>query len=123
MKLLLDNGSATNVIRGYQTGSVTVNELTLTETVIVMPERLVHDWPPRCHADLRRDHFEVLAALGVEIVLLGTGATLRFPHPELTAPLLERHIGLEVMDTAAACRTYNLLMAEGRRVAAALLMR
>jgi len=57
-----------------------------------------------------------------DIVVLGTGASLRFPHPRLTRALLEQRIGLEVMDTAAACRTFNILAAEGRRVAAALML-
>ena len=66
--------------------------------------------------------FKFLLALEPEIVLLGTGATLRFPRPALSHCLTQAHIGLEVMDTAAACRTYNILVAEGRRVLAALLL-
>jgi len=67
------------------------------------------------------EHFAELATLGVEIVLLGTGARQRFPHARLTAPLGAAHVGLEVMDSKAACRTYNILVAEERRVALALL--
>ena len=63
-----------------------------------------------------------LLATSPEIVLLGTGATQRFPHPKLTAPLLRARVGLEVMDTRAACRTYNILVAEGRSVTAALII-
>jgi uncharacterized protein len=67
-------------------------------------------------------HFETFVALSPEIVLLGTGARLRFPRPELTRALVEARIGLEVMDVQAACRTYNILAAESRKVAAAVLL-
>ena len=66
--------------------------------------------------------FERLLETSPEIVLLGTGATQRFPHPRLTAPLHRARVGLEVMDTRAACRTYNILVAEGRNVTAALIV-
>ena len=70
---------------------------------------------------LQESHFTQLAALGAEIILLGTGARLRFPHPSLTRSLIEARIGLEVMDNGAACRTYNILAGEGRKVVAAIL--
>jgi uncharacterized protein len=122
MKIDLESGSATYVIRSYAQGRIALNEEVVTESVIVTPERLVRDWPPQCFDELARPHFETISALRPEVVLLGTGAHLRFPDPRLTAPLCERGIGVEVMDTPAACRTYNILMAEGRMVAAALLM-
>ena len=71
---------------------------------------------------LTADHLALLVGLGREIVLLGTGARLRFPHPEILKPLIQAGIGVEVMDVQAACRTYNILMAEERRIAAALLL-
>ncbi|MBI2225497.1 MAG: hypothetical protein HYU44_11240, partial [Betaproteobacteria bacterium] len=71
---------------------------------------------------LAASHFEFLLALKPEIVLLGTGAMLRFPSPALSRCLTEAHVGLEVMDTNAACRTYNILAAEGRNVAIAILL-
>ena len=73
-------------------------------------------------AELEATHFLTVEALEPEIVLLGTGQNQHFPHPRLTSPLLNRGVGVEIMDTAAACRTYNIIMAEGRRVVAALLM-
>jgi len=122
MKLHLDAGTATHRIAGYGLGFVTVNEEHLRSSVIVMPENLVRDWPPRSFEELRAEHFELVAERGPEIVLLGTGAAQRFPSSDLLAPLVRRRIGVEVMDTGAACRTYNIIMAEGRAVAAALLM-
>ena len=80
------------------------------------------DWAPARFDALALEHFALLAALEVEVVLLGTGARQRFPAPGLTEPLRAARVGLEVMDVAAACRTYNILLAEERRVAAALLL-
>ena len=77
-----------------------------------------------CHLDfeaLSAEHFEAIAALDPEVVLLGTGRVQRFPHPRLTTALSSRRIGIEAMDTGAACRTYNILMSEGRKVLAALI--
>jgi len=90
--------------------------------LIVTPERLVSDWPPQTFGDLVEAHFEVIASLEPEVVLLGTGSRQRFPRPPLIRSLLARGVGVEIMDTAAACRTYNIIMLEGRRVAAALLL-
>jgi uncharacterized protein len=105
---------------GYGEGYVMVNGARHEESVIVLPER-IEPWPVAGFAALAEEHFAALAALAPEVVLLGTGARLRFPHPSLTAALARARIGLEVMDTQAACRTYNILMAEERKVAAALL--
>lgn len=70
---------------------------------------------------LETRHFDWLATHNTEIILLGTGPRIRFPHPSLTRALMEAHIGLEVMDTGAACRTYNILAGEGRKVVAVIL--
>lgn len=122
MKMTLETGSATYIIRSYDKGQVTINMETVTRSIIVTPERLVRDWPPQEFGQLQVHHVDALAALQPEVVLLGTGAMLRFPEPSLMVPLRTNGIGVEIMDTAAACRTYNVLMAEGRNVAAALLM-
>lgn len=122
MKFTLETGSASYRILAYDTGQVTINAETVTRSVIVTPEQLVRDWPPQQFEELKEHDFMPLVALAPEVVLLGTGALLRFPGPHVLAPLRTRGIGVEVMDTAAACRTYNILMAEGRNVAAALLM-
>lgn len=94
----------------------------LTQSAIVMPTRLLRNWAPRSFAELEPYHMEILVDLAPEIVLLGSGADLRWPDTFVTAPLAAAGIGYEVMNTAAACRTYNILMGDGRRVAAALLM-
>jgi uncharacterized protein len=104
----------------YGEGYVMVNGARHEASVIVLPER-IESWPVAGFAALAPEHFAALAALKPEVVLLGTGARLRFPHPSLSAALARARIGLEVMDVQAACRTYNILAAEERNVAAALL--
>ncbi|MEZ5584333.1 MAG: Mth938-like domain-containing protein [Candidatus Competibacteraceae bacterium] len=122
MRLNLDRDNSQNIIRAYAVGLITVNEQTIERSVIVTPTRLINDWPPQRFTELEAAHLAQLAVLKPEIVLLGTGARQQFPSPQVTHPLLSQGIGVEVMDTAAACRTYNIIMLEGRRVAAALLM-
>ncbi|CAK0762526.1 NADH dehydrogenase (ubiquinone) 1 alpha subcomplex assembly factor 3 [Gammaproteobacteria bacterium] len=122
MKFTLDSLAAAYVIRSYAPGQVIVNHQTYTSSLVVMPESLITDWPPQHFEDLSAPHFEDLAQYPLDVVLLGTGGRLRFPTPAVLAPLKERGIGVEVMGTGAACRTYNLLVAERRQVAAMLLM-
>jgi len=122
MRIHLETGGQANLIRTYAPGRIVVNETVYGASLIVQPDRIIADWPPQSFAALAEPHFQVLAGLGTEVVLIGTGARLRFPPPVLLRPLIAAGCGFEVMDTGAACRTYNILMGEGRRVAAALLM-
>ncbi|MBE2294967.1 MAG: Mth938-like domain-containing protein [Phycisphaerales bacterium] len=122
MRFSLDIDTSQHFVRGYGSGWVKINDQEIRRSVIVTPEQLVTDWPPQTFADLEEAHFEVIAQLEPEIVLLGTGDRQRFPHPRLMQALMARGIGVEVMDTSAACRTYNIIMLESRRVAAALLL-
>ncbi|NJN48479.1 MAG: Xcc1710-like domain-containing protein [Candidatus Competibacteraceae bacterium] len=120
MRLNLDRDNSRNIIHAYTVGSITINEQTVERSVIVTPTRMISDWPPQQLIELEASHLAQLAMLEPEIVLLGTGARQQFPSPQVTHPLLSQGIGVEVMDTAAACRTYNIIMLEGRRIAAAL---
>lgn len=122
MRFSLEIDANRYVVRSYGPGWVNVNEREIRRSLIVTPERLVTDWPPQGFAELEESHFEAVAGLEPEIVVLGTGSRQRFPPPRLIRPLLAKGIGVEIMDTAAACRTYNVIMLEGRRIAAALLM-
>ena len=119
MKLHASAPSRVNAFTGYGDGYVLLNGARREASIIVLPGRIV-DWPVASFAALAEEHFERIAELKPEVVLLGTGARLRFPHPRLAAPLARAGIGLEVMDLQAACRTYNILVAEERAVAAAL---
>jgi uncharacterized protein len=121
MKMNEDLGGG-YVIDAYAAGSVSINERRYTRSLVVSPSDLDPDWPPQRLEELEVEHMQALLALEPEIVILGTGERLRFPPPELRRVFAERGIGLEVMDTAAACRTYNIIALEGRRVAAGLMM-
>ncbi len=122
MKLHLADTSGLNLIRAYQPGRLVVNEAIYTRSVAVTAVRVVSDWRPATFSELSATDFEALVALEPELVLLGTGSQLRFPDPRLAVSLTRAGIGLEVMDTGAACRTFNILVAESRAVLAALLM-
>jgi uncharacterized protein len=120
MKLHASQPGAANAITGYGDDYVMVNGARRDTSVIVTPQA-VQDWNASSFDSLTQENFVELSKLGADIVLLGTGARQRFPHPRLTASLGAARIGLEVMDSKAACRTYNILVAEERRVALALL--
>ena len=122
MRLSLDSDDRLNLIRGYGGGCIRIKDRDIHRSVIVTPSHLITDWPPQCYSELREIHFGQIEQLQPEILLLGTGARQHFLHPRLMQRLLGRNIGVEVMNTAAACRTYNIVVAEDRRVAAALLI-
>ena len=123
MKIAKENLSCdTKVIRAYAPGRINVSDVLLTKSFILAPDRVLEDWPPQRFEDLEPAHFEAALALKPEILLIGTGATQRFLPGSLMAELSAKGIGVEVMDTAAACRTYNILLSEDRKVVAALLM-
>jgi uncharacterized protein len=120
VKLHASLPSARNGFSGYGEGYVLVNGERHERSVIVTPDRIL-PWSATAFDALKEADFEVFLGLDLEILLIGTGPKQRFPHPRLTQALLGKRIGVEAMDLQAACRTYNILMAEERRVAAALL--
>ena len=120
MKLHAPAPSALNTFSGYGDGFVLVNGQRITTSHIVTPEQLL-PWSAAGFDALTEADFQGLLDLNLEILLLGTGPKQRFPHPRLTRALMAKRVGVEAMDLQAACRTYNILMAEERRVAAALL--
>ena len=122
MKLQLENTSGLNTFTAYGEDYVSVNGVRHHCNLAVLPDRLLPTWTQATFATLSVADIELLAALDSEIVLLGTGQRLRFPSPELMRPLLRAQKGIEVMDVPAACRTYNILIGEGRKVAVGLLL-
>jgi uncharacterized protein len=122
MKLSLDYSTAKYAINAYDEGAITVNNQRYTNGIVVTPDRLLDMWEPKQVAQLDLSHIEYLISLEPEIILLGTGKVLCFPHPSLSALALQQGIGFEVMDTGSACRTYNVLAAEDRNIAAALMI-
>jgi uncharacterized protein len=120
MKFQLETAPGRNLFTGYGEGYLAVNRVRHETSLVVAADSLHFDWPARWE-DLAAVHFEFLLSLRPEIVLLGTGARQKFPHPALSRSLSAARIGLESMDTPAACRTYNILIAEGRHVVAAVM--
>jgi uncharacterized protein len=108
-------------INAYEPGWISVNGEKYTGALIVSSEQGCSPWSATHFVDLQADHFMALIQSRPELVIFGSGAQLRFPRPLWLAPLIQMGIGVETMDTPAACRTYNVLASEGRRVVAALL--
>jgi uncharacterized protein len=121
MKMRADRMEGQNAIARHGPDGVVVNAVTWTESVVVPWTGAVLPWQAATFEALTAAHFARLAALAPELVIFGSGPRLRFPAPALLRPLIEARVGFETMDTAAACRTYNVLLAEGRSVIAALL--
>lgn len=122
MKFSLDNNEVQYRIDAYTADSVRVSGQDYKDSLIVTPEKIIPGWQPAPIVELVLGDVEQVLPLDLQVLLLGTGRTLLFPPPPLMAELAARGIGLEAMDTSAACRTYNILAAEGRRVGAALII-
>lgn len=120
MKLHADKPTHLNVFTGYGADFVSINQQRHSGSLLVLPDA-VESWRPGSFADLEENDFSALLTLQPEIVLLGTGSRLQFPHPRLTQALLRAQIGVDAMDISALCRTFNILVAEDRRVLAAVL--
>jgi uncharacterized protein len=120
LKLHLANFTHQYVFTGYGDGYVLINQTRYEKNLIVLPDYLIEDWPASSVAQLNVQHFEILLPHAPEIVILGTGAKHQFPDQSLLSQLGKLGIGIEIMDTKACCRTYNILAEEGRRVAAAI---
>ena len=110
-----------NSIRAYSDGEITVNDKTIAQSVVITPDS-IQPWGPRGIDELTSEHINQLGELDPELVIIGTGKTLTFPPPALTVALQIRGIGVEIMAHDAACRTFNVLLAEDRRVVLALMM-
>ena len=122
MKFTLDRPGTLHVVRGYTPGRLRIGEQEYARSVIVSAARLIADWRPQHIGELTAADLEPALALKPQVLLLGSGARQVFPSPELLAQLYATRVGFEVMDTSAACRTYNVLVGEGREVAAALII-
>lgn len=121
MKLHTTDTRAYQTITGYDESGVEINAVRHTRSLIVMPEVEPVDWPVETFDDLSADSFTPISAAEPDVVILGTGQRQRFIHPRLISALTSRQIGVECMNNHAACRTYNILMAEGRKVVLALI--
>ena len=123
MKIEREQAEGRNLFTAYGDGWVEVNRKRYSASLVVSGDRLIADWPIASVTELTADHSAAILDLKPEIVLLGTGRTFTFPDRAKLAPLYNAGLGVEIMDTPAACRTYNILLAEGRNVVAALVVR
>ena len=122
MKLHLANPGDTKLFTAHGAGYVMVNGERYEQSIVVLAEEVCSNWSVAGFDGLNETHFTYFLALKPDVLLLGTGARQKFPHPRLYRALTDAGIGVECMDTPAACRTYNILVAEGRRVIAAILL-
>lgn len=122
MKLQPDRQPTLNTVSAYGSNYIEINACRYESSLLLMPEGPVEAWSCQGFADLKLEDFEKIAQKQPALVILGSGKKIQFPRPELIAPLIRAKIGIETMDLQAACRTYNVLMAEGRNVLAALIV-
>jgi uncharacterized protein len=122
MRLTDDRTGSVLLVRSYAPGEVRVGDMVLRRSCLISAERLVADWRPQTLDELTEADLEPVFALQPEIVVLGCGPRQRFPESRLLAAVMSRGIGCEVMETGAACRTYNVLVSEARRAVAALFL-
>jgi uncharacterized protein len=122
MKFTLDRPGTPHVVRGYAPGRLRIGEREFARSVVVSAHTLIEDWRPRHIGELTAADLEPALALRPQVLLLGSGVRQVFPAPQLLAELYAARVGFEVMDTGAACRTYNVLVGEGRDVVAALII-
>jgi len=122
-KLDLDNNQSSYQIRAYKPGSIRINEQVLTHSVIITPNQLIKDWQPQVITELSAEALTPIVVLKPDILLIGTGSKLVFLRIEIYGHLINLGIGVEIMDTSAACRTFNALTSENRNVVAALIIR
>lgn len=122
MELVRDRPQHPHYIRAYEDGALWVGQTRYAGSVLITATEIMEDWPPSSLGELEIAHFEPVMARPPEIVILGTGPVSRMPSPKLLVWFNGRGIGFEAMTTDAACRTFNILLEEGRDVVAALIV-
>lgn len=122
MQLSLDDNTAQYQIKAYDQGSLTINESSYQDSLIVCPNQLIHPWPVKSLETLAKADFDPIIQLEPDVLLLGCGNTLSFPGKDIIGYLAQNQIPLEVMDNSALCRTYSVLTAENRHVVAAIIL-
>ena len=122
MKLQSDPHSGANTITGYGDGYIEINKIPYSHAVLLSSDGEILEWAVKSFDELSPVDFTQMASLKPELIIIGTGKRQRFPKPELLKTLIEAKIGFEVMDSQAACRTYNILVGEGRQVLLALIV-
>jgi uncharacterized protein len=121
--LTLDDNKASYQIRAYKPGFIKINDITYTQSLIVSPTELITDWKPQTVSELNPADLQKIISMKPALLLIGTGEKIFFPPVEIYGELINQGIGVEIMDTSAACRTYNALTSENRNVIAALIIK
>lgn len=122
MKLQSDPHYGANTITGYGDGYIEINKIPFSHAVLLSSDGDILEWSVKSFDDLSSADFSQMTSLNPELIIIGTGKRQRFPRPELLKTLIEAKIGFEIMDSQAACRTYNILVGEGRQVLLALIV-
>lgn len=122
MQLSENHNLGQYTINRYDTGKAIINHEVYTRSLIITPDQLITDWPPQAITELTPHHLQAIIKLMPEVVLIGTGEKQVFPDSKIFASLYNKNIGIEIMNTAAACRTFNILASEGRKVTAGLIL-
>ena len=123
MKFAEDNNNSKYKIAGYEPDSVAINGLIQKQAFILSPMEFMNDWQPQEISSLSIEHFDEFYGLNPEVIILGTGTKQIFPDRDILKYLVQNRIGYEIMDTQAACRTFNIIMAEGRNVVAGMFIK
>jgi uncharacterized protein len=122
LKLQSDPHSGANTITGYGDGYIEINKIPYSHAVLLSSDGEILEWDVKSFEELSSSDFAQMASLKPELIIIGTGKRQRFPRPELLKTLIEAKLGFEIMDSQAACRTYNILVGEGRQVLLALIV-
>lgn len=122
MKFSEDYAIGVNVIRSYDSSGISINNKTYTQSLIVSGNSLIQDWPIQTIDQLNTDLLDLVLELQPEVIVIGTGDKLEFPTPQAYASIINRGVGIEFMDSGAACRTYNVLISENRKVVAGIIL-
>ncbi len=122
MKLSEDYTYGTNVIRAYSPEGIEINDTTYQQSLVIAATRLIDDWPVSQVEGLNEQCWQQILDMQPEVIIIGTGEQIVFPHPSSYATIIQNGIGIEFMDSMAACRTYNILLSEDRSVVAGIIL-
>ena len=122
MKFSEDNNAENNNIHSYGEGFIQIKEKQVNTSVVIGAKHLIANWEPNTFAELKAEHCKILFSSQPDVIILGTGKRQCFPQRDILRLFAQQQIGVEVMDTASACRTFNILLSEDRNVVAALFM-
>ena len=122
MKFSEDTNPGSNVIQAYDDRGININGRRISQSLVIGKHHLHTDWPVASVENLTSELLQELLELQPEVILIGTGERIQFPHPQVYAHVVQQGVGIEFMDSGAACRTYNILLSEDREVIAGIIL-